>query len=849
MGVPIEQTLTDKMINQGIAECAETHFAGDVRKVHKALLMGQCKHCKCLSDSLTRQISEYLGQVDGRVKAVYQYEAALAPEVVEEDGLKAHTGIHLVAWVERKSAALSALTETLKVVIANSLQALGCPKATPDCYTLDIEIVDARDINERHGFGLLVKNPYLRSHLVWQRFEQQEQVPVREETSRVRFTLPAFFDPELIPEARLLEHASSIERLSPEDRLGLEYHLTQLKVTLIRRIISDQLRYINIAKQWFTVADLTDIYQHRIGFGRIGGKSAGMLLAGRILNEVASDALKASIQIPGSFFLGSDLMYIFMSMNGLMHWNDQKYKPEDQIRAEYPRIKEEFIAGEFPPEIRLELRSLLERIGPLPVIVRSSSQLEDNFGTSFAGKYDSHFCPNQGTTDENLHALTQAIASTYASTFKPDALLYRRSRGLQDYDERMAVLIQVVQGEKVGRYYLPFGAGVAFSRNLYRWAPQIRREAGFVRLVWGLGTRAVERVGDDYPRLVALSHPVLQPDDSPEAIRHYSQRYIDLIDLEENAVKTLPIGEVLTPQYPPIRFLVQLERDGYFVTPSSRVMQTDLPRLAINYDHLLQRTSFAALMTELLRTLEKHYHSAVDAEFTAHIPDPLALPPKIMISLLQCRPQSSFETAKQVRLPKELLESDIVFSSYFIVPQGYLPNIRHVIFIPPEKYFALPTESARNTIGRLISRLNAILEKKTFICIGPGRWGTTNTDLGVFVGYADICNAGALIELTGTGIGSAPEPSLGTHFFQDLMEAQIYPVAIRLDDTNTNFNHDFFYNTPNRLREYIDSESDQDDCLRLIEVASFKTGHHLDLVMDDEKGQAVAFLAPDTVTQ
>jgi hypothetical protein len=846
MGVPIEQTLTDKMINQGLAECAEAHFAGDVRKVRKALLLGQCRYCKCLSDSLARQISEYLGQVDSRVKAVYQYEAAFVPETVEGDGANVHTGIHLIVWVERKSAALSALTETLKVIVADSLQALGCPRATPDCYTLDLEIVDARDFNERHGFGLLVENSYLRSYLIWQRSEQLEQTPVREETSRVHLNLPASFDPDLIPEARLLEHASSIERLAPEDRLGLEYHLTQLRVTLIRRIISDQLRYINIAKQWFTVADLTDIYQHRIGFGRIGGKSAGMLLAGCILNEIASDALKASIQIPESFFLGSDLMYIFMSMNGLMHWNDQKYKPEDQIRAEYPRIKEEFIAGEFPPEILVELRSLLECIGPLPVIVRSSSQLEDNLGTSFAGKYDSHFCPNQGVLDENLHALTRAIASTYASTFKPDALLYRRSRGLQDYDERMAVLLQTVQGEKVGRYYLPFGAGVAFSRNLYRWAPQIRREAGFVRLVWGLGTRAVERVGNDYPRLVALSHPALQPDDSPEAIRHYSQCYIDLIDLEDNAIKTLPVGEVLTPQYPPIRFLVQLERDGYFVTPSSRVMQSDLPRLAITYDYLLQRTPFAALMTELLHTLEQNYHSAVDVEFTVHVLDPFTLPPEIKISLLQCRPQSSFETAKQGRLPKELQESDIVFSSHFIVPQGYLPNIQHVIYIPPEKYFALPTEAARNAVGRLIGRLNSILEEKTFICIGPGRWGTTNTDLGVFVGYADICNAGALIELTGTGVGSAPEPSLGTHFFQDLMEAQIYPIAIRLDDTNTNFNHDFFYNTPNRLREYIDSENDQDDRLRLIEVASFKSGHHLELVMDDEKGQAVAFLTPDT---
>ena len=90
-------------------------------------------------------------------------------------------------------------------------------------------------------------------------------------------------------------------------------------------------------------------------------------------------------------------------------------------------------------------------------------------------------------------------------------------KGLQDYDERMAILIQVVQGEPYGRYFLPHAAGVAFSRNLYRWSPQIRREDGFVRLVWGLGTRAVDRVGNDYPRLVALSHPLLHPEASPKS--------------------------------------------------------------------------------------------------------------------------------------------------------------------------------------------------------------------------------------------------------------------------------------------------------------------------------------------
>ncbi len=838
------------MVERAVAECAEEHFAGNTRRMRQALLQGQCEHCCCISDSLVRQIGEYLAQVDNTVKAVYQYgpvETPPASQGKEANRSKEHTGINLVAWVNRKSAALGALVGTLETALTASQRQLGCVNATLACFTLALTMVDDRDVGERRGLGLLVDSLSLRSNLVWKRPAQAEQVSTgRMEPGRVKFALPESFDLELIPESRLIEHASTIESAPPEERTALEHHLTELKVTLIRRIISDQLAYINIAKSWFTVADLADIYQHRMGFGRIGGKSAGMLLAARILDRVADTELKACVHIPESYYLGSDLMYIFMAMNGLTHWNDQKYKPEDQIRAEYPQICAEFQAGEFPPEVSVELKVILDQIGPHPLIVRSSSQLEDNFGTSFAGKYDSNFCPNQGTSEENLRAVVNAIARTYASTFKPDALLYRRSKGLQDYDERMSILIQVVQGERWGRYYLPFGAGVAFSRNIYRWAPQIRREDGFARLVWGLGTRAVERVGNDYPRLVALSHPTLQPDDSSEAVRYYSQQYVDVIDLEENAFKTLPVRQVLNSRYPPLRFLAQIEQDGYFITPRSRVMEADIPRLAVTFDYLLGRTPFPALLSRMLRLLEEHSHSAVDVEFTAHVADPTAVQPEIRISLLQCRPQSTLQASQPVhRLPENLAREDIIFSSHFIVPQGYLPEIRHVIFVPAEKYFSLPSVAARNSLSRIISRLNSELGKKSFICVGPGRWGTTNTDLGVYVSYADICNAGALVELAGKEVGPAPEPSLGTHFFLDLMEAQIYPVAVRLDDEGTIFNREFFYDVPNRLRDWVEVNDDLADCVRVIDVAAYRPAHHLALAMDDEKGQAIAYLVPD----
>jgi hypothetical protein len=528
-----------------------------------------------------------------------------------------------------------------------------------------------------------------------------------------------------------------------------------------------------------------------------------------------------------------------------MHWNNQKYKPEDQIYSEYPLICEQFTAGHFPPEVVQRLSEILAEMGKKPLIVRSSSQLEDSYGTSFAGKYESFFCPNQGTPEENLQALTQAIAKTYASTLNPDALLYRRTKGLQDYDERMAVILQEVQGQPFGRYYLPFGAGVSFSHNLYRWAPQIRREDGFARLVWGLGTHAVERGGNDYPRLIALSHPTLQPDDDPQAIGYYSQKFVDVIDLQENAFKKLPVKELLATDYPPLKHLVQIENDGYYSTPRTRIFDDDLPRAAITFDELLRRTPFAKNLSRVLKLLEEHYHVPVDVEFTVKIPDPPSPKCPVQITLLQCRPQSQLLLVQPDVVPVDLKPADIVFKSHFMVPQGYLGNIRHVIYVDPARYFALHGDTERKELTRIISQLNHLLDAKSFICVGPGRWGTANHDLGVFVNYADIFNAGAMIELSGEGIGVALDSSFGTHFFQDLMEAQIYPLALPLEEERTFFNRDFFENTPSHLTELVKTGERVAAAVRLLEVESYRTGCHLELYLDGDKNYAIAYLAPD----
>lgn len=648
------------------------------------------------------------------------------------------------------------------------------------------------------------------------------------------------FNPELAPQDMLFEQAGNIEGMPASRRRRFEARLQEIKVVLIRTMISDQLAYLNIARKWFTVEDLREIHRRKIGYGKIGGKSAGMMLAYRILKEAAPPAVRDAVRIPESYFLASDLFYTFMSNNGLMHWSDQKYKPENEMRAEHPNIVRDFVKGKFPADILDRLREILDSAGKRPLIVRSSSLLEDNYGTSFAGKYDSFFCPNQGSPEQNLAALTGAIARVYASGLNPNALIYRHHKGLVDYDERIAVLLQFVEGEPFGPYFLPQVSGVAFSRNLYRWSPQIRKEDGFVRLVWGLGTRSVDTVGDDYPRLVALSHPLLHPADSAKAIRQHSQQKVDVLDLAEDRFKTQPVGKVLTRRYPALRYLAQVDEDGYL--RPLRTNLVDVDRLVVTFDELLRRTPFAETMRVLLKTLEVHFHTPVDTEFTAEVVDPHSLQPGICITLLQCRPQSRLGEEEQILLPPAIPPGDVIFSTQRMVPRGKVEAIEYVLFVPPEGYFNLQSSPERSRLERAIGSLNAALKDACFICVGPGRWGTSTPDLGVHVAYGDIYHTRALVELTGEGVGPDLEPSFGTHFFQDLMEAHIYPLAVTLGESGSAFHREFFYEARNCLTDFLPADETLLKCLRLIRVADFRPGHSLSLIMDDEQNRAVAFL-------
>ncbi len=658
------------------------------------------------------------------------------------------------------------------------------------------------------------------------------------------------FNPELAPLELVLRQAEKYESLPDSERSVIDHHLQELIVVLLKSLISDQLAFIHIAKRWFKGADFRSILTHRIGTGKIGGKAAGLLLANKILENTAP-TIYERIQVPASYYVGADVFYDFLAINEV-ELVDQKYKSAEQIRSEFPGIQDKYTRARFPEVIADQLREILVEVGDSPLIVRSSSLLEDNFGTSFAGKYASFFCPNQGTPKENLRELTLAIRRVYASVYSPDALMYRRKMGLLDYDERMAILLQVVQGQRHRQYYFPTAAGVAYSFSPITWNPRLKREDGFVRLVIGLGTRAVDRVANDYPRMIYLSHPQLRPDVTRKAIRYYSQHFIDVIDLEENRLETKPLEEVLGGDFHSLRWVASVD-DGDTIRPPLTLSSKIPPeQLVVTFDTLLQRSDFVPLMKEMLRSLSEQYQLPVDVEFAVSLnaagvahsgtdkgTTPGAYRPELILHLLQCRPQNR-GIARETSIrptPDNVPVQSQVFQCSRMVPQGAISRVEYIVYVDPAAYHALQTPHDYGEVARLVGQLNKTLAECTFILIGPGRWGSSDPIQGVSVTYADIFNARALVELVNLQRGYTSEPSYGTHFFQDLVESQIFPLAVDPENKGDFINWELLNQASDQVEALLGREpSNASRCIKVIHISREHPGHFMEIVMDGKRG-------------
>ena len=612
------------------------------------------------------------------------------------------------------------------------------------------------------------------------------------------------------------------------------------RVALIRHLIGDQLEYIGIAKNHLKIRDFDDITRRMIGSdsgtGKIGGKAGGMLLAHRILADAEEgEDPYLPVALPESYFLRSDVVEDFLRLNRLNQYQNQKYKPIEDVAREYPLIKGVFRNGDFPLKIVHELRRILEKLGEYPVIVRSSSLLEDRFGTAFSGKYASIYVPNQGTLEQRLRALLGAIAEVYASVLGPDPILYRREHNLIDYVEEMAVLIQKVVGIRIGDFLFPPVAGVAFSRNEYPWSPRIKREDGMMRLVTGLGTRAVDRSGSEYPRMVALAAPTIRPESTVQEIMRCAQRTVDVVNLGTNRFDAVRASDIFAAgtNFPMADKILSCHRDGELYTATGERVDDDPADLHITFDKLIRATPFVQRVRDLLARLEDAYGRPVDLEFATD---------GEKFYVLQCRTLSQALTADPVPIPTDVPDKDVLFDAHRYIRNGLIEGMEYIVYIDAGAYDAVPTRERRVAIARAVGRVNRTLKPKSFALIGPGRWGSNDLMLGVPVTYSDINHCAVLIEVARQKKGFCPEVSFGTHFFQDLIEAGIQYLPLYPDDAGNRFNEAFFRDTPNALATISPEDAEFKDEIHVIHIPACADGKTLSLILNGEEEYALGYL-------
>jgi pyruvate,water dikinase len=660
---------------------------------------------------------------------------------------------------------------------------------------------------------------------------------------RVGFLVGALGDPN----SSLADISLAIERfrLLAEQRIELTASREKwFRVALIRRILSDHPRFVKVAKHFIGIDDFSDFMRRVIhppnSHGRLGGKSSGLYLAAQILRAAAREKnILNNIKTPKTWYLTSDNYFYFISYNNLEDIAEQKYKDLSQVRQEYPYVMQLFKSSPLPPEIIKALSLALDDFGDVPLIIRSSSLLEDQTGAAFAGKYKSLFIANKGTKEERLTALTDAVTEVLASMFGPDPIEYRNKLDLIDQHEEMGILIQEVVGIHVGHYYLPALAGVAFSQNEFRWSSRIRREDGLIRLVPGLGTRAVDRLSDDYPVLVVPGQPYLRVNITPDEIIRYSPKKIDVINLETRKFETVEISELLKEcgaEYPLANYLFStLTPDG--IRPVGNLgIDFDKERLVVTFEDLFSHTPFLKQIHTILNVLEEAFDHPVDIEF-AH--------DGTNFYLLQCRAQSYSEDGIPTTIPKNVPPEKIIFSANRYISNGSVSNITYVVYVDPQIYSELKDHQALVSVGRAISELNKILPKRQFILMGPGRWGSRgDIRLGVSVTYSDIDNTAMLIEVARKQKDYIPEPSFGTHFFQDLVEASIYYLPLYPEDAGVTFNENFLTSQTNILADLLPAFASLAEVIRVIDIPALTGGQVLQVLMNAEDEKAVAILAP-----
>lgn len=577
-------------------------------------------------------------------------------------------------------------------------------------------------------------------------------------------------------------------------------------------------------KTHFKPTDYFFVREHMVGTGLIGGKACGMLIARKIVENERPDIYER-FEAHDSFFVGSDVFYSYIVENDF--WNLRvRQRTEEGYFSLADEFAEKLQTGVFPEKLEKQFLNVLEYYGECPIIVRSSSILEDGFGNAFAGKYESVFCMGTGTIEERLAEFENAIRTVYASTMSRSALDYRLRRGLNEKDEQMSLLVMRVSGNFYGDYYMPCAAGVGYSYSAYRFLESLDPNAGMLRLVMGLGTSAVDRTEGSYPRLVSLDKPKATPYHNAREHHKFSQRKVEVINTKTSQMERITPDKItgLMPYHQKNQLLEHdYEAERMFRERGQRREIT-----FVSCPGLVKNDLLMSDMQGLMMAIQDIYQQPVDIEFTINTMER----GEYMINLLQCRPLQVFKDTGKASIPEDIPEESLVLdATKCSMGLSQALDVDYIIYVDPIAYYEMPYNDKQKIAGS-IGRVNWKLRDsgKKILLFVPGRVGTSSPELGVPAVFSDISEFAAVFEMAESKAGYNPELSYGSHMFQDLVENEILYGAIFEDEKTRAFHPERVTALPNKILDYDPDATELKDIIGLYEVRDHNCKFYHDLM-------------------
>ncbi len=676
----------------------------------------------------------------------------------EKDAL---AGYALAKMVKERDAHLPFILESSEAGNADYAKRLGVPfiHKNSKTYPQDLRQI----IMDQFGFGdFIIRDPQTGKEILritnlkdlQQNLYNIPDEALRNHLSHNHFSR-FFYSRAMFPPAELLKRVDVSEYAEMDEA---------------RRFIFDIIVEYRRIKNSGVVAeyrkDRFDAYSNfaRIGNGSLGGKGRGLAFMGTLVaGHPRLDDDRICVNIPRTVVICTDIFDEFMERNGLY-----PIALSDSSDAE---ILAAFERGVLPEALLDDLLALFDVVAH-PIAVRSSGVLEDAHYQPFAGVYATYMVPRVSDKQAMLAMLRSAIKAVYASVFFKDSKAYMTATQNLIDQEKMAIVLQEVVGSEHGQYFYPTLSGVARSINFYPVGEE-KPEDGVAKVALGLGAYIVDG-GKSLRFCPAYPHNILQLSELRTVLREGQKEFFALdlsmlgqapeTDTEYN-IRHLPVAAADDPETLRYAFST-LSLEDQRITPGG----TGAGRRVVTFSNILEYDAFplARVISDLLRIGSRGMGRPVELEYAMDIREG-----KAYFYLLQIRP--IVDVSEETELTPDDLSRPALISSTSVLGNGMVEDVHYILYVRSDRFDALRSRDIAAEIGNINEQLAA--RGESYVLVGPGRWGSSDSALGIPVKWSHISGAKAVVEC---GLEDfRVDASEGTHFFQNLTSFGVGYFTIR----------------------------------------------------------------------